>query len=177
MAKNKVPKLKIAWWQEILYYIFVGIIPIVLAGCEIFSSHSSIFKISFASVSAVLLAAIVIKKFVFDEKIKKLENDCTLLEHDYSIDVGNKEYIESSWATKKVIVYAYNAVITILVLVLMWLFVRALSDQLVQFNGAMVLILTSVIVGCVIKLVCYAQYIKLEDKEETVTDETGNKQV
>lgn len=176
MAKTKVPKLKLTWWQELIYYVFVAIVPLVLACIEIFSSHSSIFKITFTSIGAVLLVIIVIKKFVFNERIKNLQSKCTMLEHDYSIEVGNKDNIRAQWGQYNAIVYAYNAVVTVLTCVLLWLFFDALSSQLIKFNTAMILILSSVIIACAWKLILYIRFMRLDDAEEG-TDESGSEQV
>lgn len=85
MSKITVDKLRLTWWQELLYLLFVMVTPVVIASCEIFSSHSTPFKITFSSIGSILLVIILIRKFVFKSQIEKLQNKCLMNEHDTQV--------------------------------------------------------------------------------------------
>lgn len=176
---TKTPKLKLPLWSELVYFVFIAIVPTILAACEIFSSHSTVFKITFSSVGSILLVVVIIKKFVYNEKIKKHQQELINLEHDYSIEVGNKNNIEQLWAFNNIVIYCYNAIVTLLVCLLMYLFITALSEQLIQFRVASLLIFTSVIVALAFKLAVYIGFMKRAQKEadKGVENEARNKQV
>lgn len=156
MSKVKVEKLKLKLWQELLYLLFVMVIPIIISGIEIFGSHSTPFKITFSSVGCILIAAIIIRKFVFKSYIAKLQEKCLMNEHDYEIDVGDKDKLKKTWATYNMIILAYHAIVMLLSLMLAWLFISALADQLVQFKGAATIILASCLIGIAVRFIFYA---------------------
>lgn len=164
----KSRKLKLHLWQELIFFILVGIVPIVVAGCEVFSSHSSVFQITFASIGSLLLTIIVVRKFILHGYIKKLQDECVSLEHDYSINVGDENLCRRRWAVCSMIIYAYNAIVTILAVILAVLITNALYDQLLQFKGAALIILCSTIAGLLWKFVCYLCILRThkENKNE-----------
>lgn len=164
MSKVKVDKLKLSLWQELLYLLFVMVIPIVISACEIFSSHSTVFKITFSSVGCLLITVIVIRKFVLKSHISKLQEKCLMNEHDYEIDVGNKDKLQKTWAIYNMIILAYHAIVMLLSLILAWLFVEALADQLIQFKGAATIILASVLIGIAVRFIFFA--VMANSKEE-----------
>lgn len=158
-------KLKLSLWQEILYLVFVMLVPIVISCIEIFSTHSTPFKITFSSIGCVLITIILVKKFVFKAKIEQLQNKVLMDEHDYEIDVGNKEKLRKHWAISNIIILCYNAVVIILSIILAWLFISALADQIIQFKGASTVILVSCLIGIILKFIFYV--LILNKKEDT----------
>lgn len=177
MSKVTVNKLKLSLWQELLYLLFVMVIPIVVSAMEIFSSHSTPFKITFSSIGCLLITVILIRKFVFKSKIEKLQSKCVLDEHDYEIDVGNKDKIRANWARKNMIILAYHAIVMILTLILAWLFIGALADQLVKFKGAALIILVSCLIGIITRFVFYYMFTRkeaLDGSEGGQTEQSTN---
>lgn len=156
---SKIPKLSLKLWQDLVYFLFVGIIPVVITALELFQVEDSkaglAFKITFASVGALLLVIVILRTFVFKGYIAKLQEKCILLEHDYSIEVGKKENIEGQWSKYKAIIYGYHAIIILVALGLAVLFISAIADQLLKFRVASILIFSSVLVGIFWKLVLY----------------------
>jgi len=166
MKRKKIPKLKLKLWQELIYFLFVGIVPSTVCALEVFQSHSSLFKITFASLGAILLTIVVFRKFVFKNYIHKLEEKCILLEHDYSIEVGNVVNIEAQWGKFKAIIYSYNALTTIISVALFVLFITALTNELIAFQGASIAILTSVLIGIVWKIILFIRRMLTSDKQD-----------
>lgn len=156
---KKIPKLDLKLWQELIYFLFIAIVPTIIAAVELFSvgdTPSAVsFKISFASVGALLLVIIILRKFVFKNYIDKLQAKCVLLEHDYSIEVGNSDNVKVQWARHKIVIYVYNAIIVAIALALAVLFISAIAEQLLKFRGASIIIFSSVLVGILWKLVIY----------------------
>lgn len=165
MSNVKITKLKLHWWQELIYLIFVMVVPVVIACCEIFSTHSTAFKITFSSVGAILLVIILVRRFVFKSQIEKLQEKCLLNEHDYEIDVGNKDKLRKSWAIYNMIILAYNAIVLMFSMFLAYVFIAALSDQLLRFKSAALIILSSVFVGVIVKFSFFA--VMTRSKETT----------
>lgn len=163
MSKVTVDKLRLTWWQELLYLLFVMVIPVVIASCEIFSSHDTVFKITFSSIGSVLLAAVLVRKFVFKSKIEKLQAKCVLNEHDYEIDVGDKDKLRKTWAIYNILILVYHAVVLVLSMLLAWLFITALADQLIQFKGAATIILCSGLLGLIVKFIIFAAMTRSKD--------------
>lgn len=158
----KSKKLKLPLWQEITYLVFVGLCPIVITCMELFNSHSTVFKWSFASVGAILLTIIVLRRFVLKDKIDRVQQEVVMLEHDYSISVGDEQLTKNRWRILNMFLYLYNAIVVILSLILCQLFVTALADGLIAFKGASILILCSVLLGTIFKVICYYSYGKKE---------------
>ena len=165
--KSKSLRLKL--WQEIIYFIFIAIAPVVVVGCEVFSSHSTPFKITFSAIGSVLLVIVILRKFVFNNYIKRLQDECVQLEHDYSINVGDEDLCKRKWTICNLVIYIYHSLVVILSLILAYTFITALSEQLITFRGASMLILGSVLLALMFKLFCYLRiYLstKKANKEE-----------
>lgn len=168
MAKTKSRVLKMPLWQDIIYMALVFAGPVVVTCLELFQSHSTPFKWSFASIGALLTTVIIVRKYLLASKLKRYEQECYDLEHDYSIANGNDDLIIARWKKCKMILYAINAVEVLLSLGLAVLFVKALVDGLIAFKGAITLILLLVFVGMLFKMACYTDLgnAEGEDNEE-----------
>lgn len=101
MAKAKSRVLKMPLWQDIVYMALVLVGPIVVTCLELFESHSTPFKWSFASIGSLLVTVIIIRKYLFASKLKRYEQECYDLEHDYSIANGNDDLIIARWKSVK----------------------------------------------------------------------------
>ena len=166
MAKAKSRVLKMPLWQDIVYMALVLVGPIVVTCLELFESHSTPFKWSFASIGSLLVTAIIIRKYLFASKLKRYEQECYDLEHDYSIANGNDDLIIARWKKCKMILYAINALEVLLSLGLAVLFVKALVDGLVAFKGAITLIFLLVLVGMLFKMCCYIDLGDVEGEDD-----------
>lgn len=162
---KKIPKLKLHLWQEIIYFLLVVGAPAAITSVELFQTHSTMLKISFTSVGALLITLVVIKKFFINSKIEKVRKKIIALEHDYSIEVGNPDNCRQQWAIYNLFIFVYNAACVILALVLLVIFVNALIKGLMAFRGAAVIILLCVFIGIMFKIVCYLVYAR-ERKEK-----------
>lgn len=163
---KKIPKLKLSLWQEIIYILLVVGAPATITAIELFQVHSTVLKISFTSVGALLITLIVFKKFFVNNKIDKLRAKIVALEHDYSIEVGNAENCKQQWAMYNLFIFAYNALCVLVALILLVLFVNALIDGLMAFKGAVMLILLFAFIGMIFKVICYLSYAKEVRKKE-----------
>lgn len=168
---KKVPKLKMPLWIELVYFALIAVVPCVIAGCEIFNSHSSAFKITFSSIGSLLLVIIILRRFVLKDRIENIKHEIANLEHDYSIKVGdaNIEYIK--WYNCNLIIYIYNVIVMVFALVLSVLFVVALADELIAFKGAAILIFSSVLAALAFKIVAFLVLRHLVGKEEEDSNE------
>ena len=174
MAKKvKARKLKMPLWQDLVYMALVIIAPIVITCIELFDSHSSAFKWSFASIGSILITFIVIKKYILNNQIDKLKKEVFSCEHDYAVGASDDKLTEAKWRKAKLILYAYNAIAVLLALALFYLFITAIVDGLIAFKGAATFILLFVIFGMIFKAICYASGV-YEDEEEDNSDEQEN---
>ena len=169
MAKQKVKakKLKQSLWQELVYLALVGVAPIVITCIELFQSHSAMFKWSFASIGAILISYIVLRKFIINEKIKKAKAEILQIEHDYSLNIGDEALAKQKWKHLNLIVYIYNAIMVLLAMALVYLFVTALVDGLIAFKGAVLFILFFVLAGMIFKAFTYlgAEFEEVEEDD------------
>lgn len=165
MSKVKVEKLKLKLWQELLYLLFVMFVPVAISACEIFSSPNTAFKITFSSVGCILITVIIIRKFVFKSHIEKLQEKCLMNEHDYEIDVGNKNKLRKTWAVYNMIILSYHIVAVLLSAILAWLFVNALANQIIKFKGAATIIFVSVLIGILIRFLFFASMTRVKEKD------------
>ena len=172
MAKRKVKakNLKSPLWQDIIYMLLIMVAPIVITCIELFQSHSSFFKISFASVGVLLVTYIIIKKYVLNGRISKLRQEITQLEHDYAINAGDENLTVVRWKNCQLKVYLYNAITVVLAMILMYLFITALAEGLIAFRGAAMLVLSFVFLGMVFKVCTYIRgvYIEFDDGDDEV---------
>lgn len=175
MAKKKIKakKLKQPLWQELVYLALVGVAPIVITCIELFQSHSTIFKWSFASIGAILITYIVLRKFIINEKIKKAKAEILQIEHDYSLNIGDEALAKQKWKHLNLVVYIYNAIMVLLVMALVYLFVTALVDGLIAFKGAVLFILLFVLAGMIFRACTYLG-AEFEDVEEETSNEENN---
>lgn len=169
---KKIKRLKLSLWEEIIYFLLVVIGPAVVTCVELFQSHSTVLKVSFASIGALLITAIVVKKFFIRNIIEKWQKEIAALEHDYSIEVGDADSCKQQWVFYNIFIYAHNAIYVLLAMVLFALFAKALSDGLMQFKGASLIILLCVFVGILFKIICYIAYLKsnVSTTEETTSE-------
>lgn len=176
MTKQKVKakKIKQPLWQELVYSALVAVAPIVITCIELFQSHSTFFKWSFASIGAILVTYIVIRKFIINDKIKKAKAEILQIEHDYSLNIGNEKLAKQKWKHLNLIIYIYNALMVILSMALIYLFVTALADGLIAFKGAVLFILLFVLAGMIFKAVTYLG-AEFEEVEEDASNEENNK--
>ena len=170
---NKYKSLKMPLWQDIVYMCLVGVAPIVITAIELFQSHSTIFKWTFASVGALLITIIVIKKYVIRKYIDKCRQEVALLEHDYSIGVGDETACYAKWKHCKMILYIYDAVVVLLSLVLAYIFITALADGLIAFKGAITFILMFVLAGMIFKIFTYVTLSIDTDSSDTKESTDG----
>lgn len=169
MSKKRIKakKLKAPLWQDLTYMAFVMVAPIVITCIELFQSHSTPFKIGFASVGAILVAYIVIKKYVLNSMIEKIKTEIGYLEHDYAINCGDEKLIVAKWKSCQMKIYLFNAITVILAMVLLYMFVTALADGLIAFRGAAMLILLCVVLGMIFKICTYIRGVYVDLEEET----------
>lgn len=169
MTKQKVKakKLKQPLWQELVYLALVGVAPIVITCIELFQSHSTMFKWSFASIGAILISYIVLRRFIINEKIKKAKVEILQIEHDYSLNIGDESLAKQKWKHLNLIVYIYNAIMVLLAMALIYLFVTALVDGLIAFKGAVLFILLFVLAGMIFKAFTYlgAEFEEVEEDD------------
>lgn len=172
MAKVKVKakKLKQPLWQELVYLALVMIAPIVITCIELFQAHSTMFKWSFASIGAILITYIVIRKFIINERIRKAKEEIIQIEHDYSLNIGDEKLARQKWKHLNLILYIYNALMVILWMALIYLFIQALIDGFIAFKGASLFILLFVLIGMIFKAVTYVG-AEFEDVEEDSDEE------
>lgn len=118
------------------------------------------------------MTVIIIRKYLFASKLKRYEQECYDLEHDYSIANGNDDLIIARWKSVNDL-YAINALEVLLSLGLAVLFVKALVDGLVAFKGAITLIFLLVLVGMLFKMCCFIDIGDIEEDTEGEGDEKG----
>ena len=143
----KARELKLPLWQDLIYMMFVFVGPVIITCLELFQSHSSALKWSFASIGSLLIVLIITKKYIFNSTLNKYKQEIFNLEHDYSIATGDDNLIIAKWRKYNLILYSINAISILLSTILVAVFVHALSDGLIAFAGAAVLILFFVILG------------------------------
>lgn len=164
MTKSRHLRLRL--WQEIIYFILVAIAPAVVTGIEVFESHSSIFKVTFSSIGCILLVVIILKRFVLRNWIDKLRQKCVLLEHDYSINNGDPNLCKREWSICNMIQYVYSIIVVLLSIFLLYFLLSAISEGIIAFRGASLLILLFVLVAIVFRLACYIAIYKSTMKED-----------
>lgn len=169
MAKQKIKarKLKSPLWQDLIYMALIMIAPIVITSIELSQSNSQFFKISFASVGALLVTYVVIKKYVLNRGIEKCKNEISLLEHDYAVKSGEENYTIAKWKNCQLKLYLYNSIVVLLAMVLVWLFIGALSDGLIEFKGAIAMILLFVLAGMVFKCATFIRGVCVESEDDS----------
>ena len=172
MAKVKVKakKLKQPLWQELVYLALVMIAPIVITCIELFQSHSTMFKWSFASIGTILITYIVVRKFIINERIRKAKEEIIQIEHDYSLNIGDEKLARQKWKHLNLVLYIYNALMVILWMALIYLFIQALIDGFIAFKGASLFILLFVLIGMIFKAVTYVG-AEFEDVKEDSDEE------
>ena len=167
-VKVKARKLRQPLWQELVYLALVMIAPIVITCIELFQSHSTMFKWSFASIGAILITYIIIRKFIINERVRKAKEEIVQIEHDYSLNIGDEKLAKQKWKHLNLILYIYNALMVLLWMALIYLFIQALIDGFIAFKGASLFILLFVLIGMIFKAITYlgAEFEEVEDDSD-----------
>lgn len=168
---KKSRHLRLSLWQEIIYFMLVAIAPVIITSIEVFQSHSSVFQITFSSIGCLLLLVIIFRRFIFRSYIDKLREKSILLEHDYSINVGDEDLCKRQWAICNMIQYIYNIIVIVLSIILAYFLMTAIHDQIIQFRGASLLILLFVLGAILFKLVCFIILYKSTFKDDKTNEE------
>lgn len=152
---SKSRHLRLHIWQEIVYFLLVAIAPAIVTSIEVFQSHSTVFKITFSSLGCLLLLVIILRRFIFRDYVDKLRDESARLEHDYSIHVGDETLCKRQWCICNMVQYVYHIVVLIISIVIAYFLMTAISQQIIQFRGASLLILLFVLGAILFKFICY----------------------
>lgn len=97
MKKPNIDRLKYPIWFHVIFLILTVIVPIIIVMINGYKSPSTGFRITFGIITGLILVWIFIDKILVSNIEKKIRDRQLKLEHDYEIDVGNKDKIKWIW--------------------------------------------------------------------------------
>ena len=163
----KIKTLKYPKWYHIVHFILTILIPIILIMIEGFNAPQSfvgtIFKITFTSLSILVMTWFFVKKLIINKIETKLIAKQAALEHDYSIDVGNPDKIKYLWYKNEIKLTLFNFVSVLLNGGLMVVILLGVSSTLLTIKSAVLLITILYIIAYTIKFMILIVKQKVED--------------
>lgn len=105
-----IKKLKYPIWEQIIFYALTLVAPIVLLVVQGLTSPHKVFRVSFTFICTLLLTWVFVKKFLIAPYLKRLKDEKSILEHDYSIDVGNADKSKFMWCTNELRLFIVNMI-------------------------------------------------------------------
>lgn len=170
MKKPNIKKLKYPLWFQITFLLLTVAVPLITLVVQGLNSPSKVFRISFTFICIALVAWIFIYKFVIKGIEDKLQKKKVALEHDYEIDVGNKEKAKWLWFSNELVLSIVNAIHVALIGILILLITIGIQEAALKIKGAMYFITILYLIAYIAKFVLI---LTLRGKEQEVDNGTG----
>lgn len=171
MSKLKIDKLQYPLWFNIVFYILTIALPLISIMIQGYKSESPMFRWTFAVITGLLILWMFVYKFIIVKHEKKLQDREVNLEHDYEIDVGNKEKIKQIWFTNQLWLTIFEAVKVALIGAVLILLGYGISTAALKIKGVSVLIILCYLAAYVMKFVVISVLKNKEEKEDTTNEE------
>ena len=169
MSKPNIKKLRYPLWYNIVFAILTVVIPLGLFVYECLSAaHTQsavVFKVTFVAMVLAIIAWWFINHFIVKPFKTKIVSKQTMLEHDYSAEVGNSEMLKAMWYANERWLTLFNVIDVLLYGGLGALILIAVQTSLIKVRGIILVIATCYIIAYTIK------YVLLITRKE-VGDET-----
>lgn len=149
MKKPNIKKLKYPLWFNIVFLLLTVVIPVIFIIVQGFNSPSTIFKVTFTMLCAILLLWIFARKFIINKYEEKLQNRKSSLEHDYEIEVGNPQKAKWLWYSNELILTIVNTVQVLLIGSLIILIAIGIENAAIKVKGLSYLI-------CILYILAYS---------------------
>ena len=170
MSKLNIKKLKYPLWYNIVFAILTLVIPLGLFVYECLSAaHTQagvVFKVTFVAIVLLLVAWLFINHFVIKQFKEKIIAKQTLLEHDYSGEIGNPDALKAMWYANERWLTLFEVIEVLLYGGLGAIILTAVQTSVIKVRGIILVIAICYIIAYTIK------YILLITRKE-VTDETN----
>lgn len=140
MKEPNIKRLKYPLWFNILFYVLTVVAPIVLMMVQGFNSPNTAFKVSFGVICTLLITWVYIRKFVLANIEKRLINEKSSLEHDYSIESGSSDKIKYLWFTNELWLNLINALHIALIGILIGLLAVGIQASCIKARGSVYIV-------------------------------------
>lgn len=169
MSKN-IKKLKYPLWFNIVFYALTLLVPTVGVAIQGFKSASPTFRLTFGLFVGLIILWIFVKIFIINKLEKRINDRKLQLEHDYEIESGNGDKIESIWLDNELILAIFNALEVVLIGGLIILLAIGVEKAMLKIEGLCYLIALCYIVAYVLKF-SYILFVRNKKQKETTDGE------
>jgi hypothetical protein len=153
MKKPEIKSLRYPQWFRVVFFILTIVGPLTLAMLWGFQSKSGPFRWTFGTITVILLVWLFVKRFFVIRFEKKLLERQVHLEHDYSIDVGNKQKIKWLWYGNELLMTVFDFLTVILYGALIAVILTGVSTVSMSIRGTVLEIAAFYIVAYMMKFV------------------------
>ena len=171
MSKVDIKKLKYPLWYNIVFVILTIVIPLSLFVYECLSAAQTqagiIFKVTFIGITLALITWLFFNHFVIKTFKEKLLSKQTLLEHDYSAEVGNPNTIKAMWYSNERWLTLFEVLEVLLFGGLGAIILLAVQAGIIHLRGILIIVATCYVVAYTIK------YLLLVMRKEANDENTG----
>ena len=172
MSKQNIKKLKYPLWYNIVFAILTVAIPLSLFVYECLSAaHTQaavVFKVSFVAMVLAIIAWLFLNYFVIKKFKNKVIAKQSLLEHDYSADVGNPEALKTLWYANERWLTLFEIVGILLYGGLGALILVAVQSGIIKIKGILLLVAICYMIAYTLK------YLLLIMRKEVSDEQTDN---
>lgn len=176
MRKPNIKKLKYPIWFNITFAILTLVVPLGLFMAECLGAaqtqSGTVFKITFVAVVILIIAWLFLNHFVLSKIKTKLVSEQSMLEHDYTAEVGNTEKIKLVWYANSRWLTLFEFVSVLLYGGLGYILLTAVQTGLIKIRAILIIIAICYVLAYTIRFILLMT-IK-EPKHETEETSRGN---
>ena len=175
MSKPDIKKLKYPLWYTIVFAILTVVIPLGLFVFECLSAARTqagvVFKVSFVGITIALVAWLFFKHFVVKKFKEKLLSKQTLLEHDYSAQVGNADSIKAMWYDNEKWLTLFEIAEVLLYGGLGAIILIAVQMGIIKVKGILIIVAMCYVIAYTIKYLLLLMRKEADDETDAGTKE------
>lgn len=161
MSKNrkklKIDTLRYPLWFNIIFYSLTIIAPLILIVLEGLKTPNTLlgttFKISFMVMVVLTITWFFMKKLIINKIETKLLAHQVALEHDYSIDIGDKAKVKQLWINNQRKLTIYEFLQVMIYGGLLFVIGLGISSQVLKIKNLIVIIMSLYLIAYTIKFV------------------------
>jgi len=161
----KAKKLKTPAWQNLIYLAFVVFGPLIIVYLEAVHTGKGWFIATMTLFILGMVAITLINSFLIKPWKTKCLAQMATLELNYQSGVGKPHLTRRMWAWTGFKMFLWDAGTLLFYGVGIWLFCSVITASLKSISIAIMLMLSSVLIGLTFKAFCYLSQMK-ETPEE-----------
>lgn len=172
--KNKNLKLKLSWWQELIYLLLVIGGPVITVYIAAMVHDPKPKYIAFMTMFFLgVVAWVLINKLVIQPWKIKINSQIGTLELNYQTKVGSEKETKAMWKTLQLKKFLWDGGSILFISLVLYYLLIGMKAWMEHISLYLLIMFFSVFLGLIFRLFCY-----LDIKQQTLDDtsETNSNQ-